>query len=98
MLGRVIPLIRELELLQSDQADALRNLVKPTIGRKSKDKLERIEPTDYDKSRNFADRISNYQSGVQAVQTELFFSHRKEGGATGRMVSWIGMKKGETFA
>ncbi|WP_274651843.1 peptidoglycan editing factor PgeF [Paenibacillus humicola] len=27
--------------------------------------------------------------------TDLFFSHRKEGGKTGRMVSWIGMERGD---
>ncbi|WP_308638930.1 peptidoglycan editing factor PgeF [Paenibacillus silvisoli] len=27
--------------------------------------------------------------------TDLFFSHRMEGGATGRMVSWIGIKEGD---
>ena len=27
-----------------------------------------------------------------SCRTDLFFSHRKEGGSTGRMIAWIGLR------
>jgi YfiH family protein len=97
VLGRVIPLIRELELLQSDQADALRNLVKPTIGGKARINLKELNRQIMIKAGILPMHIE-LTEWCTGCSTELFFSHRMEGGVTGRMVSWIGMKKGETFA
>jgi len=33
-----------------------------------------------------------------SCRTDLFFSHRKENGSTGRMVSWIGLNLQESGA
>ncbi|MFC5651666.1 peptidoglycan editing factor PgeF [Paenibacillus solisilvae] len=97
VLGRVNPIIRELELVQSDQSGALSEIVKPTSGGKARINLKELNRQIMIKAGILPTHIE-ISEWCTGCSTELFFSHRVEGGPTGRMVSWIGMKKGETNA
>ncbi|MNR28150.1 Laccase domain protein [compost metagenome] len=49
-------------------------------------------------NRNLIEQAGILSSHIEVTQlctscrTDLFFSHRKEGGSTGRMVAWIGLR------
>ncbi|NBD22782.1 peptidoglycan editing factor PgeF [Paenibacillus glycinis] len=90
VLDRVIPLMRSLNL-EPDR------LVNPTEGGKARINLKELNRQIMIKAGILPSRIecSDYCTGCS---TDLFFSHRMEGGATGRMVSWIGMSEGDLKA
>ncbi|RAP76925.1 peptidoglycan editing factor PgeF [Paenibacillus montanisoli] len=89
--------------------DVVLNRVRPLIAAMKLDPASIIEPTEEGKARINLKEL-NRQIMIKAgilpshiecsewctgCSTNLFFSHRMEGGATGRMVSWIGMKEGD---
>ncbi|MBM7565725.1 peptidoglycan editing factor PgeF [Paenibacillus sacheonensis] len=90
VLDRVIPLIGQMNLRQEE-------IVVPTVERKARINLKELNRQIMIKAGILPSHIecSEWCTGCA---TDLFFSHRMEGGATGRMVSWIGMSEGELKA
>ncbi|QHT60364.1 peptidoglycan editing factor PgeF [Paenibacillus lycopersici] len=84
VLERVIPLIRDMRLDES-------GLAVPTGEGRARINLKELNRQIMIKAGILPSRIecSEWCTGCS---TSLFFSHRMEGGATGRMVSWIGIR------
>ncbi|SFS84681.1 peptidoglycan editing factor PgeF [Paenibacillus sp. BC26] len=87
VLDRVLPLIADLNANPAD-------MVEPTSEGKARINLKELNRQIMIKAGILPSRIecSEWCTGCA---TNLFFSHRVEGGSTGRMVSWIGMKEGD---
>ncbi|MBO7743899.1 peptidoglycan editing factor PgeF [Paenibacillus sp. MWE-103] len=90
VLDRVIPLMERIGLENE-------GLVTPTENGKARINLKELNRQIMIKAGILPSRIecSDWCTGCS---TDLFFSHRMEGGATGRMVSWIGMTEGDLKA
>ncbi|QHW30361.1 peptidoglycan editing factor PgeF [Paenibacillus rhizovicinus] len=90
VLDRVIPLVRQLNLAQ----DAV---VVPTTEGKARINLKELNRQIMIKAGILPSCIE-YSEWCTGCSTDKFFSHRMEGGATGRMVSWIGISEGDLNA
>ncbi|GGD70894.1 peptidoglycan editing factor PgeF [Paenibacillus nasutitermitis] len=88
VLSRVEPLVRELE--QALGTDA-KQVIHDAVNGRARINLKEINRQIMIKAGilPMSIELSEWCTGCS---TELFFSHRMEGGATGRMVSWIGMR------
>lgn len=87
VLDRVMPLIGDMQL-------AAEEIVMPVSPGKARLNLKELNRQIMIKAGILPSRIecSEWCTGCAR---DVFFSHRMEGGATGRMVSWIGRKEGE---
>ncbi|WP_090574398.1 peptidoglycan editing factor PgeF [Paenibacillus sp. OV219] len=87
VLDRVKPIIQELQLDES-------TLVQPTTSGKARINLKELNRQIMIKAGILPSHIecSEWCTGCS---TDVFYSHRMEGGATGRMASWIGMREGD---
>ncbi|BBH21204.1 laccase domain protein [Paenibacillus baekrokdamisoli] len=94
VLKLVKPLIQELELSQFEQRTTLSTIINPTQAGKARINLKELNRQIMIKAGILPMHIEITQ-WCTGCSTDVFFSHRLEGGATGRMSSWIGMKKGE---
>jgi len=88
VLSRMEPLVRELAYAQG--ADA-KQVIHDTANGRARINLKEINRQIMIKAGILPTSIE-LSEWCTGCSTELFFSHRMEGGATGRMVSWIGMR------
>ncbi|WP_308858143.1 peptidoglycan editing factor PgeF [Paenibacillus sp. R14(2021)] len=87
VLERAVPIMKQLNLKPAE-------LVVPTSGGKARINLKELNRQIMIKAGILPSHIECSQ-WCTGCSTDLFFSHRMEGGATGRMVSWIGMREGD---
>ncbi|WCK53066.1 peptidoglycan editing factor PgeF [Aneurinibacillus sp. Ricciae_BoGa-3] len=85
--------------------DLVADKIKEVLGEKAQDVLESVRTEKYMLNLQETNRILLLEAGIPhahievsqlctGCRTDLFFSHRKEGGKTGRMTAFIGLKEG----
>ncbi|CAH1213731.1 Polyphenol oxidase [Paenibacillus plantiphilus] len=97
VLDRVEPLVKELARSQSQFGADFEVMVKHVGEGKAHINLKEINRQLMIKAGILPINIEMTE-WCTGCSTDIFFSHRMEGGATGRMASWIGMKRGEASA
>ncbi|UVI32207.1 peptidoglycan editing factor PgeF [Paenibacillus spongiae] len=97
VLGRMDPLIRELDALLKASGFEAGPIAQPTSEGKARINLKELNRQIMIKAGILPMHIE-LSEWCTGCRTDLFFSHRMEGGQTGRMVSWIGMGRGEGTA
>ncbi|MCQ6558254.1 peptidoglycan editing factor PgeF [Paenibacillus mendelii] len=97
VLSKIEPLVRELDELMQTRGLAGEQVVLPASEGKARINLKELNRQIMIKAGILPTRIE-LSEWCTGCRTDLFFSHRMEGGQTGRMVSWIGMGRGEALA
>jgi len=89
VIDRMLPLAEAVAL---DTGAPLETMIRLTADGKARLNLKEMNRQIMIRSGIMPDRIamSSYCTGCR---TDLFFSHRREGGRTGRMASFIGMRE-----
>jgi YfiH family protein len=93
-LEQVQALVRELESSSGGTLSAETPIIEPTSEGKARINLKEMNRQIMIKAGILPMNIE-MSEWCTGCSTDVFFSHRKEGGKTGRMVSWIGMERGE---
>ncbi|MBW7473638.1 peptidoglycan editing factor PgeF [Paenibacillus oenotherae] len=94
VLERVEPLVRDLADKQSRYGASFESMVAGSGEGKAHINLKEINRQIMIKAGILPINIEMTE-WCTGCSTDIFFSHRMEGGATGRMASWIGMRRGE---
>lgn len=94
VLDRVEPLVEELTSLQARSGAACGMMMKRVGEGKARINLKEINRQIMIKAGILPMNIE-MSEWCTGCSTDIFFSHRMEKGAAGRMASWIGMKRGE---
>jgi YfiH family protein len=93
-LERVQMLVRELESDPYAALSAESPMIEPAVEGKARINLKEMNRQIMIKAGILPMNIE-MSEWCTGCSTDVFFSHRKEGGRTGRMISWIGMERGE---
>jgi copper oxidase (laccase) domain-containing protein len=97
VLERAEPLQVQLERTLQGDGVSVDTVFQPTINGKARINLKELNRQIMIKAGILPINIE-ISEWCTSCSTELFFSHRAESGATGRMVSWIGIGRGEAQA
>ncbi|QYR20075.1 peptidoglycan editing factor PgeF [Paenibacillus sp. sptzw28] len=97
VLERARPLQAQLERTLRGDGVPVESVIKPTANGKARINLKELNRQIMIKAGILPINIE-MSEWCTGCSTELFFSHRAEGGATGRMVSWIGIGRGGAHA